>query len=93
MIDRRSLLGMLAGSAVLGPMRQSDAGVRRIGDIGLQLYTVRRELQRNFEGTFARIAQIGYREVEDRPVWSRAPCGARDPRSAWAQGAFISREL
>jgi len=32
--------------------------------IGVQLYTVREALQRDFEGTLARIAGIGYREVE-----------------------------
>lgn len=35
-----------------------------IHPIGLQLYTVREELRKDFEGTLSRIAQIGYREVE-----------------------------
>jgi sugar phosphate isomerase/epimerase len=35
-----------------------------IHPIGLQLYTVREELRKNFEGTLSQIAQIGYREVE-----------------------------
>jgi sugar phosphate isomerase/epimerase len=77
MIDRRSLLGMLAGSAVLGSTRRSDAGVRRIGDIGVQLYTVRRELQRDFAGTLARIAQIGYREVEFIDLYGHEPGAVR----------------
>jgi sugar phosphate isomerase/epimerase len=32
--------------------------------IGLQLWTVREELQKNFDATLRKIAQIGYREVE-----------------------------
>jgi sugar phosphate isomerase/epimerase len=35
-----------------------------IHPIGLQLYTVREELHKNFEGTLSQIAKIGYREVE-----------------------------
>ena len=41
------------------------AGARRkLGRVGLQLYTVRNEMQRDLPGTLARVAQIGYREVE-----------------------------
>jgi len=32
--------------------------------IGLQLYTVRDHLDKDLEGTLARVAEIGYREVE-----------------------------
>jgi sugar phosphate isomerase/epimerase len=35
-----------------------------LANIGVQLYTVRDLLQRDFEGTLARIAAIGYRSVE-----------------------------
>lgn len=35
-----------------------------IEPIGVQLYTVRDELARDFDGTLARVASIGYREVE-----------------------------
>lgn len=36
----------------------------RIGKIGLELYTVRGEMQKGVEATLARVAQIGYQEVE-----------------------------
>jgi len=36
----------------------------KLGNIGIQLYTVRRELTRDVEGTLRRLAGIGYREVE-----------------------------
>jgi sugar phosphate isomerase/epimerase len=36
----------------------------KLGPIGIQLYTVRRELAKDVEGTLAKLAAIGYREVE-----------------------------
>jgi sugar phosphate isomerase/epimerase len=40
------------------------AGGRRLSRIGMQLYTVRRELEKDFAGTLAKVAALGYREVE-----------------------------
>jgi Sugar phosphate isomerases/epimerases len=36
----------------------------QLNRIGIQLYTVRRDLARDVEGTLARLAEIGFREVE-----------------------------
>jgi sugar phosphate isomerase/epimerase len=36
----------------------------KLSRIGVQLYTVRREMQASVEGTLERVARIGYREVE-----------------------------
>jgi sugar phosphate isomerase/epimerase len=36
----------------------------KLGKIGIQLYTVRRDLARDVEGTLARLAAMGYQEVE-----------------------------
>ena len=36
----------------------------QLGRIGIQLYTVRRDLQRDVEGTLAKLAAIGFKEVE-----------------------------
>lgn len=36
----------------------------KLGRIGIELYTVRREFAKDPEGTLARVAEIGYREVE-----------------------------
>jgi sugar phosphate isomerase/epimerase len=41
--------------------------------IGIQLYSVRSELARDFEGTLARLASIGYREVEFAGYFDRKP--------------------
>lgn len=43
----------------------------RLSRIGVQLYTVRRELEKDFEGTLARVAALGYREVEFAGYFNR----------------------
>lgn len=40
---------------------------------GLQLYTVRSEMERDFDGTLARVAEIGYGEVEFAGYFQRLP--------------------
>jgi sugar phosphate isomerase/epimerase len=77
MIDRRSLLGILAGASLAGATRESAAATHRLGDIGVQLFTVRNELKRDFEGTLAEIAAIGYREVEFVELFGHAPRSVR----------------
>lgn len=41
--------------------------------IGVQLYTLRNEMQRDVEGTLARVAGIGYREVEFAGYYDKSP--------------------
>jgi sugar phosphate isomerase/epimerase len=41
--------------------------------IGLQLYTVRVELAKDFKGTLAQVAAIGYQEVEVTPFYHQKP--------------------
>ena len=41
--------------------------------IGLQLFTVRDQLQADFEGTLAKIAQIGYKNMEFAGYYNRTP--------------------
>ena len=45
---------------------------------GLQLYTVMSALERDFEGTLASVAQIGYREVETIGAFGRDPAHVRE---------------
>src|SRR5947209_10833998 len=93
MIDRRSLIGVVAGSLVATPGRGEPAN--RIGDLGVQLYTVRHELQRDFEGTLAKVAAIGYREVEFVDLLGRAPTAVRamlDRNGLAAPSSHVSYE-
>lgn len=72
-MNRRDCLHLLAGALVAPALRSRSREARRLplthapdrlDRIGVQLYTVRTEMARDFEGTIARVAQIGYREVE-----------------------------
>jgi sugar phosphate isomerase/epimerase len=55
------MLAMLAGQVLVA--RPSNADPLNL-EIGLQLYSVDNELEKDFEGTLAAIAAIGYRQVE-----------------------------
>jgi hydroxypyruvate isomerase len=44
--------------------RPAPSSGTSLGPIGVQLYTVRNAMQSDFEGTLARVAAIGYRQVE-----------------------------
>lgn len=46
---------------------------RKIDPIGLQLYTVRFALEKEFEGTIAKVAAVGYREVEFAGYFDHSP--------------------
>jgi sugar phosphate isomerase/epimerase len=70
-LDRRSFIG---GLAALGTLRGLRGGVGlHLDTIGIQLYSVRRELARDFEGTLASLASIGYKEVEFAGYFDRKP--------------------
>lgn len=77
MPDRRTFLATLGAAAVGG------AGFERLmsclgaspglDTIGVQLYTVRSEMARDMPGTLARVAAIGFREVELAGYFGRTP--------------------
>lgn len=77
MIRRREFITHMAGG-VLGGLYLAQNGLGGImkgslEKVGLQLYTVRRELQKDFEGTLAQVAGIGYKEVEFAGYYDRTP--------------------
>jgi sugar phosphate isomerase/epimerase len=49
------------------------ASRRSLERIGVQLYTVRTEMQRDVEATLARVAEIGYRDVEFAGYFDHTP--------------------
>jgi sugar phosphate isomerase/epimerase len=75
MVHRRGFLGGL-GVAALGAW-VPPARAARLENIGLQLYTVRRDLEKDLEGTLARVAQVGFREVETAGFFGRSPKDVR----------------
>lgn len=100
-MDRRAFVGALAAGLVGVRCRPGPpAGARRLDAIGLQLYTVRRALAEDFEGTLAKVAAIGYREVEFAGYFGRAPHeiravldrhGLRAPAAHVPKSALVER--
>jgi sugar phosphate isomerase/epimerase len=66
-------IGVVTTATALQPSAFSFRRSARIARIGVQLYTVRGLMQRDFEGTLARVAQIGFREVEFAGYFGRTP--------------------
>jgi sugar phosphate isomerase/epimerase len=77
-VGRRRFLVTLAAFCWAGAVRHRAAlAGTRLSRIGVQLYTVRRLLQNDFEGTLARLAAIGFREVEFVDYYGRSPQAVR----------------
>src|SRR5579864_5681336 len=62
-MDRRTFIGTVSAAALMSRFSWA-ANEHRIEKIGLELYTVRDALKKDFEGTLAKVAKIGYKEVE-----------------------------
>ncbi|HEY4670743.1 MAG TPA: sugar phosphate isomerase/epimerase [Gemmatimonadaceae bacterium] len=54
------------------------AGGRKLNKFGLQLYTVRDQMQVDMPGTLAKVAAAGYKEVEFAGYFGRTPAQVRD---------------
>src|SRR6185369_16196293 len=63
-MNRRNFLGTISAATFLSSRLGFAADNHRIEKIGVQLYTVRNQIKQDFEGTIAKVAQIGYKEVE-----------------------------
>jgi len=53
--------------------RAAAEGDRRVSPIGLQLYTVRNLMKTDLPGTLAKVAAVGYKEVEMAGYFDRSP--------------------
>ncbi|HVN20694.1 MAG TPA: TIM barrel protein [Dongiaceae bacterium] len=66
-MNRRTFLktaGTAAAVTLLPTRFLWAAGEHKVSPIGVQLYTVRELMKNDFEGTIAKVAQVGYKEVE-----------------------------
>lgn len=75
-LERREFVKTLvaAGIAVAYPGAFRAAHrARHMEKVGLQLYTVRTVLEKDFEGTLAHVAEIGYKEVEFAGYFNHTP--------------------
>lgn len=102
-MNRRSFLGSLAGTGLgaLGLAACASAGAAGTGQarrdrVGVQLYTVRDQLERDFPGTLERVARIGYKELEFAGYYGQTPEQVRqllDRLDLSAPSAHIGIEL
>ncbi|HJQ22052.1 MAG TPA: sugar phosphate isomerase/epimerase [Gemmatimonadaceae bacterium] len=74
---QQSLTAVVGTSAVLksgyaSSCASAGGGEAKLNAVGLQLYTVREEMQKSVEATLARVAQIGYKEVEFAGFFGRS---------------------
>ena len=70
-ITRRTFLGQMAMSTLIPAVGRPAE--HRIERLGLQLYTVRAEMAKDFEGTLAKVAAAGYQEVEFAGYFDQDP--------------------
>lgn len=83
-MTRRKFLGHVAASPLIPVAadlsrrsREAAKAERKIERLGLQLYTVRDQIAKDFEGTLARVAATGYKEVEFAGYFDHAPKDVR----------------
>src|SRR5437867_11251731 len=63
-MDRRSFLGTVTAATLLTRRLGWAADDHKIDRIGVQLYTVCTEIAKDVEGSRAKVASIGYKQVE-----------------------------
>jgi sugar phosphate isomerase/epimerase len=76
MTSRRDLLRALGASALMPSLARAALSVPRrtaVPAVGIQLYLARSLMRADPEGTLARIAEIGFAEVEWWGRWDRTP--------------------
>jgi sugar phosphate isomerase/epimerase len=90
MINRRTFLGTattVAAATLLANKFSWAAGDHTIEKLGVQLYTVRDQMKQDFEGTLAKVAAIGYKEVEFAGYFGHTP---KDVRATLARHRLTS---
>jgi sugar phosphate isomerase/epimerase len=87
-MNRRTFVQSSIASALLAARPAWPTGsAHKIDTIGLQLYTVRNALETNFAGTIAKVAAVGYREVEFAGYFDHSP---KDIRAVLDRHGLIS---
>jgi sugar phosphate isomerase/epimerase len=76
-MNRRTFIETSIAAAVLASRPAWPAEAHHIDRVGLQLYTVRALMKQDFEGTIAKVAQVGYKEVEFAGYFGKSPQDVR----------------
>jgi sugar phosphate isomerase/epimerase len=80
MMNRRRFLETattVSAATLLASKLGWAAGYHKIDKLGVQLYTVRDLMKADFEGTLAKVAAIGYKEVEFAGYFDHSPKDVR----------------
>jgi sugar phosphate isomerase/epimerase len=75
-VNRRGFLETataVTAAALLASRVGGAADDHKIEEVGLQLYTVRDQMKADFDGSLAKVASIGYKEVEFAGYFGRTP--------------------
>src|SRR6266403_5176136 len=72
-MNRRTFIGTSIATALAASRPAWAAERHQIDRIGLQLYTVRDLMKNDFDGTIAKVAQLGYKEVEFAGYFGKSP--------------------
>jgi sugar phosphate isomerase/epimerase len=80
-MDRRTFIARTTAAAFTARFSWA-AAEHRVEKIGLELYTVRDALDKDFEGTIARVAKVGYKEVELAQFFAHLPEFKPSPKRA-----------
>ncbi|MFZ0277842.1 MAG: sugar phosphate isomerase/epimerase [Candidatus Sulfotelmatobacter sp.] len=90
MMNRRTFLErattVTAATLLAGRMGWAAAD-HKIDKLGVQLYTVRDQMKADFDGTLAKVAAIGYQEVEFAGYFDRSP---KEVRAAIERHGLVS---
>jgi sugar phosphate isomerase/epimerase len=77
-MNRRTFLEASAATGILASLpARGFAAMHQINKVGVQLYTVRDEMKKDFAGTIAKVAAIGYKEVEFAGYFDHKPAEVR----------------
>lgn len=71
-MDRRTFLTTATGGT-LAALASNAYSADRLNKIGVQLYTVRNEMAKDFDGSLRKIAGLGYKQVEFAGYYNRDP--------------------
>ena len=78
-MNRRTFIGTSIAATLSAAAKPSWAAdsTHHIDRVGIQLYTVRDAMKTDFEGTIAKVAQTGYKEVEFAGYYDHSPKDVR----------------
>ncbi len=84
-MNRRTFLGTMTAATTTALLSRNlawAADQHRIEKVGIQLYTLRELFNQDFEATIAKVAEIGYREVE---LSSSLKASAKEQKAAFVR--------